>query len=466
MRTITAAFFASLAAAAAASAPASDPDLFWHLASGAWMLDHGRLLDQDVFSFTRTGATYQTGQWLGEVVLAFVYRQASWLGVDVLRAVLVGAAVFFVARATARVQPHIGWAAVPILATILVSRTIWGDRPQLFTLALVPAVFDLLLAVRLERRPRLLWILPPLFVLWGNLHGAFAIGLVLVTVFAIEAVLVRESALRWPLVLALAASVVASALNPAGVRALAAASAYASTSGAYIVEEGPLDVLTGPGVVFAAMLLVALGIALTLGREAIARRIGAPVLWPGLVIAFALLGLAIQRQVTFACVVMTPFLAAGIPAVLGRRPLAPVALPRAIVVAACALFALAVATVAAVAAPRAPDLAAYPADALDALATAHGNLLNEYDWGGYLIFASPSHPVFIDGRGATLFVPGVLDDFEEAVRLRPAYHDVLAKHGIALVLLRPDRPLTVALREDGWRALAERSGRWVLLARP
>jgi len=74
--------------------------------------------------------------------------------------------------------------------------------------------------------------------------------------------------------------------------------------------------------------------------------------------------------------------------------------------------------------------------------------------------------VFIDGRGATLFVPGVLDDFEEAVRLRPAYHDVLAKHGIALVLLRPDRPLTVALREDGWRALAERSGRWVLLARP
>src|SRR5207247_1438093 len=84
------------------------------LASGAWMLDHGRLLDQDVFSFTRTGATYQTGQWLGEVVLAFVYRQASWLGVDVLRAVLVGAAAFFVARATARVQPHIGWAAVPI----------------------------------------------------------------------------------------------------------------------------------------------------------------------------------------------------------------------------------------------------------------------------------------------------------------------------------------------------------------
>src|SRR5207245_8500947 len=76
---------------------------------------------------------------------------------------------------------------------------------------------------------------------YTTLFRSFAIGLVLVTAFAIEAVLVRESALRRPLVLALAASVVASALNPAGVRALAAASAYASTSGAYIVEEGPLD---------------------------------------------------------------------------------------------------------------------------------------------------------------------------------------------------------------------------------
>ena len=35
----------------------------------------------------------------------------------------------------------------------------------------------------------------------------------------------------------------------------------------------------------------------------------------------------------------------------------------------------------------------------------------------------------------------------------------------ALVLLRPDRPLAGALREDGWRVLGT-SDTWVLLSRP
>ena len=55
-----------------------------------------------------------------------------------------------------------------------------------------------------------------------------------------------------------------------------------------------------------------------------------------------------------------------------------------------------------------------------------------------------------------------VDDLRAVVT---GYRDVLTKWDIALVLLRPDRPLTSALREDGWRVLGE-DPRWVLLARP
>src|SRR4029450_12862046 len=41
----------------------SDPDMYWHLASGKWMLDHGQLLRTDVFSSTVNGQPYSVGEW-------------------------------------------------------------------------------------------------------------------------------------------------------------------------------------------------------------------------------------------------------------------------------------------------------------------------------------------------------------------------------------------------------------------
>ncbi len=194
LTTLFAAFLACATAAFAATIPANDPDLFWHLASGDWILDHGRLLDRDVFSFTMTGTPYNVGQWLGEVALALAYRAAGWLGIDLLRAALVGLATLFASRAVLRLQPHPAWATAPLLAAILVSKSDWGDRPQLFTLALFPLFLDLLLAVRGGADVRRLALLPPLVLLWSNLHGAFVAGEALVAIFAYVAFRARSGA--------------------------------------------------------------------------------------------------------------------------------------------------------------------------------------------------------------------------------------------------------------------------------
>ena len=102
--------------------------------------------------------------------------------------------------------------------------------------------------------------------------------------------------------------------------------------------------------------------------------------------------------------------------------------------------------------------------ARDAIRSGTGNLLHEYDWGGWLIFHHPERPAFIDGR-LFPFVPAVLDDYVEVTMLRPRWREVLERRGIREVLLRPDRPLVAALRELGWRVRAEDPGS-VLLARP
>ena len=38
----------------------NDGDTYWHVAAGAWMLDHRQVLKTDIFSYSRFGAPWQT----------------------------------------------------------------------------------------------------------------------------------------------------------------------------------------------------------------------------------------------------------------------------------------------------------------------------------------------------------------------------------------------------------------------
>lgn len=463
-RTLAASALAALGAAVAVMQAPGSPDLFWHLASGEWMLDHGRLLDQDVWSFTRLGAPYSVGAWLAEIVTAVAYRAAAWLGIEVLRALLVATATLFTARLTLRVQAYLGWSIAAVAAVLVVSRTAWSDGPQLFTLALFPVVLDLLFAARLDGRVRRLVALPLLFLVWAQLDEGYVLGLVALVAFALEAWLARDTRLRAPIALTAAASLLASFLEPSRWTAGRVFAPYGTLLPGSLVADRPLDVLSGVGPIFAALLLAATGAALVRGRDGIAARLGAPLLWPLLIAPFAILALAIEREVAYGCMVLAPFVAAMVPDALSRPHASARALPRGAAIALS--IATALVTIAAVAAaPREPDLTAYPDGALTALRSANGNLLNEYEWGGFLIRYAPEHRIFVDGRGSALFVPDVLDDLERSVAVLPRYRDVLSRWDIALVLVRPDRALAGALREDGWSTLAS-GERWILLERP
>lgn len=458
-----AAILAAIVGAFAATLPANDPDLFWHLASGIWMLDHRQLLDRDVFSFTMDGSAYSVGQWLGEVVYALLYRAGGWLAISGLRAALVGVAAFFVSRIVLRYQPSPLWAIVPLIGTLLVSKLVWGDRPQLFSLALFPVFLYVALDARFDGHPRRALALVPLSLLWANLHGAFSGGIALLGLVALESWISRASE-RHVLALAFAASAAAALVNPAGFGAYGAAAGYASST-SLVAEERPLDVATGAGAVFAALLLGTLGVALITPRGSLHERLGSPLLWAMLAVPFAALGMLHQRQLPFAAMILAPILAALLPTVFHRRvavaPLVP-RVPAVLIVASCVLVASAVTLVAG---SRAPDLSMYPAGAVELLRARPGNLFDEYDWGGYLIFALPEHPTYIDGRGAALYPPSLITEFQNTVGLRPGYRETLDRRDIRLVLVRPDRALATALRNERWVVLGEEPGKWVLLER-
>jgi len=434
--------------------PTGDPDTYWHLASGQWMLDHREILRTDIFSSTVTGQPYSVGEWLGEIVLTLVFNAGGWAGLAIFRALLVGIAAFFLARLSRRGGAPLVAALLVVVWALVFSKTRWTDRPAIFTFVLFPVVLDLLYSARAGSR-RALFAIPPLILLWANLHGGYAIGIAVVLAFTVEAA-VRRRPSSVPLLVVLVASVGLAFVDPETF-GVAGAAGHALAPPRFISEEAPPDVLEASGFIFAAFVLATLGVALTSGGALLDALLLIPLLW---------LALSAQRHLGFFVFAATPFVAAGAARLYARArpraiPLRPLPPPAAAILA---LLLCAGALASAIGVPVAPDEHAYPVGAVAALKSGSGTLLNEYDWGGFLIYRVPERKVFVDGR-LFPFYPAVLRDYRDAVELRPDWKDVLARYDVREVLLMPAKPLAVALREDGWTVRAEGSN-FVLLARP
>ncbi len=81
-----------------------------------------------------------------------------------------------------------------------------------------------------------------------------------------------------------------------------------------------------------------------------------------------------------------------------------------------------------------------------------GRLFNPYNWGGYLLWALPEYPVFIDGR-TDLYDDELIESWLQVVRGDPGWDQVLDRWDVALVLIEPEMPLAGELEESGWALL-------------
>jgi hypothetical protein len=74
-----------------------------------------------------------------------------------------------------------------------------------------------------------------------------------------------------------------------------------------------------------------------------------------------------------------------------------------------------------------------------------GPMLNDYTYGGYLIWALPEHPVFVDGRADVFEWTGVLEQFGAWATLQANPNTLLEKYGIQFCLLAPGSPMAHVL---------------------
>jgi len=68
--------------------PATDPDLWWHLRTGQWIVQTGHVPHTDPFSFTRVGHAWVAHEWLSEVVFYELWKHGGAAALIVFSALI------------------------------------------------------------------------------------------------------------------------------------------------------------------------------------------------------------------------------------------------------------------------------------------------------------------------------------------------------------------------------------------
>ncbi len=456
-RALTAALVAAVAVLAFSFACEQiyDPDFWWHLAIGRWVLEHRAIPRQDVFSFATAGAPWVPHSWLPDVGMFVLHRLAGISGVILFKAALVAAAFGTGTWLAIRSGIHPWLAALAYAAVIPVARFQFRERPQTVMFALVAMFFWLLGEREAERRRRTWILLVAGTLMWANFHGSFFLGLVLAGALVLERGAAwtltaatgpgearRRLLLAGALLLTLSLTTLA---TPFGIRLpmqmLEDFSSYAVTRAAAIQEYQPLEWAKYVG--FSILLAATAASFLAAGRRA--RLYSAAAF-----VAFNWLALRSVRFVGIAAMLDAGVLAQNLQPLVERaaalgwsfKPRVQAAALGPLLVLGMALafrnefrpgkearFGLGV------------NEGRFPRRAVEYLASSgfEGNLFNDWQLGGYVLWHLPAAKTLVDGRA----LPAHFEVLDRLASL-PGPDDVkrwLAGHDVKGALL---------MRSDGW----------------
>jgi hypothetical protein len=446
--------------------PIDDPDFWWLLSGGRYMVETRSFASTDPFSATASGAEWLNHAWGFELLIYAVYALAGVTGVVLLQGLAAAATFGVLYRLLRREGLGPGWAMGLVSLGALATYGFWAPRPQLVTYLLLAVFASIVADFQAGRRNRLGW-LPVLTAVWANLHAGFPAGPGLValsaagelTGWALGDAAGRAGGVRRARALAgwFLASVAASLINPFHYHALLFPF---QVMGERLSQAWIIEWLSPPfGHPQVLVLEILLGLILLLALATVR-----PVPWRDLVVLMPLVHLALQgtRNTPLLVIVATPILGrAAASCAQGHWGRLPGLARQGLAVGVVALVLSACSLVSGSREPRRiwdafrPGLGvadAFPAGAVGFLRREgrRGTLWNEYVWGGYLIWhLYPELRVSIDGRAA-VYGPERFKEHLTVSEVAPGWQDVLARLEPATALVRSGSPLVAALQATGW----------------
>lgn len=203
--------------------PVSDPDFWWHLASGKWMWMKGAIIQGDPFIIDSQFKTSSMREnfilkqyWLSQVLFYLIHQTSGFKGIVFLTAT-VHTLMFLV------VYKLIVEKGASRLVAVLFLVITWmvvvrefgyiGSKPQMWSSLFSVTIVYILESLRNGKK----WApvaLPILMLVWANLHGGFVFGNVVIVIYCTGLILSSKHNRNFYLVSAV--SILFSGINPNG----------------------------------------------------------------------------------------------------------------------------------------------------------------------------------------------------------------------------------------------------------
>jgi len=408
--------------------PISGNDTWFHLRIGQDIWETKTISLKDFHSFTNSGTSYINQSWLAQIFLYLVYKSTGLIGLQAFHSVSIFLMFFFLFLLGRKKNFHLSLISIIFTIPFIIGHN--EIRPYLFTWLFIPLILFLI-----DRK--LLYIIPFIFLLWANIHAGFIIGIVFLFYYLLQKSI--KSKKVYPLIIFFL-SLIATFINPYGPKIYL----YPLTLGDapqmfHIAEWTPFSPKSVQFWIYSFYFLVL--IITSFKRKIYSTNIIELIF----IVSLALFGYTAQRQPLIILLILFPIFTknlSSIPFLNSKLLIYPIS--------CLSLFIIYLAL------PQhyQPNLGlgidSFNVPVYSTKFISDNNLnhiFNDYGFGGYLLWAYPSQPIFIDGR-LEIYKGKTLSDYMRVVNGSSNWKQILNDYHIDCIFLQNAAPINNLLIMD------------------
>ncbi|MBM4159209.1 MAG: hypothetical protein FJ216_10595 [Ignavibacteria bacterium] len=164
-----------------------EDDIFWHLATGKYIVENKTVPSTDVFGFASQGVQWIPFEWGWDVLSYVIFSVGDFTGLYVLNALLTALIFYLLYNILDKYKIPFFYSLFFLIILALGIKYRLGIKPQMFSYLFLILTLKIIVDYKyFKANPNYLFFIPFIFLLWTNMHMGVLTGILLFFVFVVS----------------------------------------------------------------------------------------------------------------------------------------------------------------------------------------------------------------------------------------------------------------------------------------